>query len=92
MSGHTKGPWVAKGYDVRQVGARMVAYTGPSHTPPEEYPKGCRLQDEANARLIAAAPDLLEALETVISEVGDSYLACKDQVREAIAKATNNNQ
>lgn len=39
-----------------------VCYTGPHHTPPEEYPKSCRLVDEANARLIAAAPDLLQAM------------------------------
>jgi hypothetical protein len=76
---HTPGPWIADRYDVRQsgsTGSRMVAaicYTGPHHTPASEYPKSCRLQDEANARLIAAAPELLEALEemTRFCETGE---------------------
>ncbi len=65
---HTPGPWKAAGYYVRQAGNggnRMItdiAFTGPHHTPPQGYPKSCRLVDEANARLIAAAPELLEAL------------------------------
>jgi len=42
-----------------------VCYTGPHHTPPDEYPKSCRLADEANARLIAAAPELLEAMMAI---------------------------
>ena len=67
----TPGPWKADGYHVRQSGkhgTRMIAdvcYTGPHHTPPDEYPKSCRLADEANARLIAAAPEMLEALERI---------------------------
>jgi hypothetical protein len=58
---HTPGPWKADGYDVRQsskVGSRMIAYTGPHHTPDSEYPKACRMADEVNARLIASAPEL----------------------------------
>ena len=67
----SEGPWKADGYHVRQSGqrgTRMIAdvcYTGPHHTPPEEYPKSCRLVDEANARLIAAAPEMLAALERI---------------------------
>jgi hypothetical protein len=68
---YTPGPWKADGYHVRQSGqrgTRMIAdvcYTGPHHTPPNEYPKSCRIADEANARLIAAAPEMLEALERI---------------------------
>jgi hypothetical protein len=92
----TPGPWVADGYDVRQSGSngsRMVAaicYTGPLHTPASEYPKSCRLQDEANARLIAAAPDLLEALEEMarFCETGDyDGTDPLDMAFEAIKKA-----
>ena len=67
----TPGPWAADGYHVRQSGqrgTRMIAdvcYTGPHHTSPDDYPKCCRLADEANARLIAAAPEMLEALERI---------------------------
>ena len=66
---HTPGPWKADGYHVRQsgqLGSRAiadVAYTGPHHTTPDEYPKSCRIVDEANARLIAGGPELLEALQ-----------------------------
>jgi hypothetical protein len=97
MSKHTPGPWEANGYHIRQrvTGTRSiaeVAYTGPHHTPPHEYPKSCRLVDEANARLIAAAPDLLEALEAIMgSDVfewnGSAAFWLQDKVKAAIAKA-----
>ena len=78
---HTPGPWKADGYQVRQggqQGTRMVAdvcYTGPHHTPPEEYPKSCRIADEANARLIAAAPELLESLVNLVKSEDDGEAA-----------------
>ena len=49
-----------------------VCYTGPHHTPPDEYPKSCQIVDEANANLIAAAPDLLKALEA--QESAEKYI------------------
>ena len=46
-------------------------------------------ETRANARLIAAAPDLLAALQAVIAEHEDGYgLKCVEQVKAAIAKAT----
>ena len=43
---------------------------------------------EANARLIAAAPDLLAALQAVMGEYQYDYgLRCVEDVRAAIAKA-----
>jgi hypothetical protein len=75
MNQHTPGPWIANGYDVRQDalrhGGRMIAYCGPSHTPAAEYPAQCRSQDEANARLIAAAPELLNRLYLVLPYLED---------------------
>lgn len=48
--------------------------------------------DVSNARLIAAAPDLLGALQRSLnwlsSYPGGGALGCYDQAREAIAKAT----
>jgi uncharacterized protein (DUF1501 family) len=49
-------------------------------------------RDEANARLLAAAPDLLDALESVLSEIGaewdDSWSALVyDAAVVAVAKA-----
>ncbi|GGD11873.1 hypothetical protein [Aureimonas glaciei] len=44
---------------------------------------------KANARLIAASPELLEALQSVMAEWRDGYgLKCAEQCRAAIAKAT----
>ena len=80
-----------------------VCYTGPHHTPPEEYPKSCRIADEANARLIAAAPELLEALINLVKAEDEGEQAMVDigiiepethdhpviaASRAAIAKAT----
>jgi hypothetical protein len=97
MSKHTPGPWEANGYHIRQrvTGTRSiaeVAYTGPHHTEPHEYPKSCRLVDEANARLIAAAPDLLEALEAIMDSDlwewnGSAAFWLQDKVKAAINKA-----
>jgi hypothetical protein len=97
---HTPGPWNADGYHVRQsgqCGTRMISdvcYTGPHHTPPEEYPKSCRIADEANARLIAAAPEMLEALEMLIT-IEPNYFSADayerslwENARDIIAKAT----
>ena len=70
-----------------------VCYTGPHHTPPDEYPKSCRFVDEANAQLIAAAPELLEALEMLIplepsSYESDAYeRSLWQKARDIIAKA-----
>jgi hypothetical protein len=103
----TPGPWKADGYHVRQSGqrgTRMIAdvcYTGPHHTPPDEYPKSCRLADEANARLIAAAPMMLEALRGVIAAWGghmsDDGCGCADceylrPVEQAIREAYGHNR
>jgi hypothetical protein len=90
---HTPGPWKAEGYHVRQSGqrgTRMIAdvcYTGPRHTPPDEYPKSCRIADEANARLIAAAPELIAMLEEILADGGFRHLGRVNLCRAVIAKA-----
>ena len=93
---HTPGPWEASGNLVRS----------PMHQP-EGLPRGVQIVEcrdgyflphteeaKANARLIAAAPELLEALE----RLADAYERLKPpgyplsdrekQARAAIAKAT----
>ena len=42
---------------------------------------------EANARLIAAAPDLLEALENILASEGMEFEIALERARTAIAKA-----
>lgn len=97
MSGHTPGPWtVEDGHTQRDSGGirywqitdgqdaiacNQFCYAGSS---PEV--------NAANARLIAAAPDLLAALEMMIADFADypaSERPCLafDRARAAIARA-----
>lgn len=84
MSKHTPGPWLITGSMTKYIEARIgggmlqeVAACGPT-----EADGGYGAQQMANAKLIAAAPDLLEALEAMI--VG----ACAVAVHHAGERAT----
>jgi len=94
MSGHTKGPWEVQEYiddsieiigDIREINEFSDEYT----TIAELKPSG----DLANARLIAAAPDLLEALEGLLEEAHTAskplhrYSIYSNKARTAIARA-----
>ena len=92
MSKHTPGNWIAKPMDsadwIDLVTDDPETCGGSAHSLPFA---SCRhFNQEANARLIAAAPDLLEALQAVLSNCLDSQgLAdAYEQARVAIAKAT----
>lgn len=84
---HTPGPWQAIGTCVGNAKGERRFVVGITRT-------AYASQDEmrANARLIAAAPELLEALEAVdrmFSEPGKwNKISVRDCVRAAIAKAT----
>ena len=93
MSKHTPGPWYATGKLTRYVEARIdggliqeVAACGPT-----KADGGYGPQQEANARLIAAAPELLEALTDCVEHMhwtqpqGEAALK---KAKAAIAKAT----
>lgn len=61
---HTPGPWsLAEGFPSIVVGRgyRICDTNGSFNPPPEE-------QDLGNARLIAAAPDLLSSLKEIVSK------------------------
>jgi hypothetical protein len=87
---HTPGPWVA--YDDSNDGKTNrieIAALGKTvariyHSVPEE--------NLPNARLIAAAPDLLEALKEMLDSHEDACTGygegAADKARSAIAKAT----
>lgn len=89
---HTKGPWEARNGEVttRQIEGRSFRRIAAV----QDYGIGSLPEvDEANARLIAAAPDLLAAAEAVIASdalIGNSRCAVEafDAMRKAIAKAT----
>lgn len=84
---HTPTPWKSDGYWIRQSGpngTRMVAdicYTGPHHTPADEYPESCRIVDKANAEFIVRAcnchDELVEALQA--QEDAEEWIANADQ-------------
>jgi hypothetical protein len=82
---HTPGPWFASGTDVKPLGDRpFICWTG---TPERDLSEA-----QANARLIAAAPDMLAALEAFVgSRKGDGMGWTLDSLealaREALAKA-----
>lgn len=80
MSKHTSGPWdaVDQGHVWKNLQLIAVAHPG--------------RDAEANARLIAAAPDLLEVLKELEECAGywseyDVPLGIVDRIRAAIAKA-----
>lgn len=102
----TPGPWQqdTRGYphvDVRAEGGRAIAATWNvcSNQPktPEQYDKRTA-EDRANAHLISAAPDLLEALQMFVRYEDEmdiradvqamlTYATFSEFARAAIAKA-----
>ena len=99
---HTPGPWrpvidsdFTPGIDADDIGESIVVI-GPSDVSTDLGIWGrCREEAEANAHLIAAAPDLLEALQTLNLVIGltpiagnkDALQEACDIARAAIAKA-----
>lgn len=70
---HTQGPWEASGRYVRtplteEGGGWMIADCRDVSLPSDEV--------RANARLISAAPELLEALEAMVERI-EYYAECK---------------
>jgi hypothetical protein len=83
---HTPGPWVVRGADTYrwqiEHGEVKTATVVARITTPR---KGGAEASDANAHLIAAAPDMLEALEAAIGYIPDADLA--ERARAAIRKA-----
>ena len=88
MSTHTPGPWRHDGGLVRAKAYAVAVVTG------DGVVRFSTSLDEisANARLIAAAPDLLAACEAIVAlEDGQGRLnlpMCAGQARAALARAT----
>lgn len=89
MSKHTPGPWIAARYD--GYGPRTTIRQGCEHT-------GMRIastfettsprnieRNEANARLIAAAPAMLEALEMAVRQNEHDMLMTGEELRKCAA-------
>ena len=90
MNKHTPGPWFAvadKGQTIIRTSRSSAAFS------PLAIVKGDKrdtLKDqEANARLIAAAPDLIDALSEIINDGGKFVMTNEThrKARAAIARA-----
>lgn len=93
---HTAGPWEVRFRFGRQTtvsGRQRYPICDTGTAPVVEANHG---REEANARLIAAAPDLLEALQWLVATTEDPDAAHQgralDEARAAIAKATGEGQ
>ena len=89
---HTPGPWKVSGYH-RAVLESKVSKDGCSITianmPKCAGPGFEKGFNETNAKLIAAAPDLLKACQEALDYIGGYYKICPcKKLRKAIDKAT----
>lgn len=100
MSNHTAGPWTARRVDNQQW--EIDALHGDStikHASwlglatvygSDDYPREGRMVVEANASLIAAAPDMLDFAKWVLSLKTGGLI--EGRAREVIAKAEANDE
>ena len=84
MSAHTPGPWTVigkQGYAV-WCGNEILtsAMRGNTISPATAH---------ANARLIAAAPELLSLLQAWVAGCGDEHFSTKQECRELIQRSGN---
>lgn len=84
---HTPGPWIHEGH-----GDITGTENGRKYDVACVYLRIPAGRQDANARLIAAAPDLLEALRMMLTEAVFDGTTGTDAARAAIAKATGKTQ
>lgn len=92
MSGaHTPGPWVEDEAGLFGPGGEGICQIIVSDeffgTPRDELPDAEVARCIANARLISAAPELLEALRHIVNGALSLPRFAEEQARAAIAKA-----
>lgn len=91
---HTLGPWMISRDYPKQIGIHGTANQYGSGLVTLVPRDDCDVDEaEANARLIAAAPDLLQILETIVEDVGYGGGGAKlceqflNRAKSAIARA-----
>lgn len=94
---HTPGPWTVfkDSRDYRpgiEADAFSVVIYGYGDDDDGGVQGKSKEEEIANAYLIAAAPDMLEALKNLENDDGHIPLEAWKMVQSAIAKATNQNQ
>lgn len=92
---HTRGPWeihkMDNGYGYQIISENPRTYVIGSIAANGAGINGLMRKALPNARLISAAPDLLEALKTLLlPHMGDQRIADEKAARTAIAKAEGN--
>lgn len=91
---HTAGEWKAAddyGTEIKSVDGKIVACTmNVMLANKKQRPFAVENSEEvkANARLIAAAPELLEALQYLLSASGEQLTDAFEQAQNVINKAT----
>lgn len=92
MSKHTPGPWETQPLNKTEeavfiIGSNLGGLVGAAHPWPTEIDNEDYSRVEANARLMAAAPELLAALQLVLNHPMTHLSdAVEPVVRAAIAK------
>ena len=93
---HTPGPWFYGRQNENESGAKPIAYLSASRDPRNftvwAFADRVRASQEDDARLIAAAPDLLAALQEIVKNDPYHQSSAGIIARAAIAKATGENQ
>ena len=91
MNKHTPGPWIAEQRDTRSVvlaaKGRCLLADCPQWSNRDDRPRAA--EAFANAKLFAAAPDLLDALSEIINDGGKFVMTNEThrKARAAIARA-----
>ena len=92
MSAYTKGNWRIHPYSSTSVDAPSIRNVIAACGGWGDNTRDVRPEQEANAKLIAAAPDLLQALQNIARSDefngGTFVLELQQIARDAIAKAT----
>lgn len=84
---HTPGPWF---FDLNTGGLDYSIYESAANSVERDYYSGAlaEVNSESNARLIAAAPELLEACKLMVDDQSpENHLHNLEMLRLAIAKA-----
>jgi hypothetical protein len=94
-AGHTPGPWTYESdhthrqFNIRMLGREAQHICTVNNLPPHILANRDQSTAEANARLIAAAPDLLAALKCIATAEyfdGDS-IVCDFETLQGVARA-----
>ncbi|MGL5117545.1 MAG: hypothetical protein ACRC7C_19710 [Beijerinckiaceae bacterium] len=90
MNKHTPGPWTAVRWNDNESDTYGWSFSAGGYSLPldeveTDNPDEC----DANARLIASAPDLLKWLTEAVKTFGPEQHELRDRARAAIAKATS---